>query len=307
MSLVSVRLKVERSPFRLAPAWALLAGVALASTWPRAAAADGWTFTTANVVLLALALLLVDPIWGGLWTQMLFFPQALAAPNPSSATPSLPYAQAQAPLTQLWQWLHDDDSERRGRNAGLSLLAMFLALAGVLALMKLIAPYPPVAGIVLATSLAVIALAVLGAAVQPAYPAGARLLGALVAVALPWLLGLELMGQATFYSTPAQPMWLLIAGFTFLAFAQEQMAANASSRQSGVLVALWPAATLASYAILVIGLVLVQEPWAAALAALAFCVPAVRMVRRGRGPAWVGAEPWHLLGLVLVVIALSLR
>lgn len=61
-SVVGLRMWLDGSPLRVAGAWTMLAGLV---------AAAGWMSWEAEALLaIVLALLLADPIWGGLWAQI---------------------------------------------------------------------------------------------------------------------------------------------------------------------------------------------------------------------------------------------
>ncbi len=306
MSFVSLRFTIKRDLFRLGPIWALLVGVALANTGATGDAGEATSpllgvFPAQYVALLILALFLVDMIWGGLWEHLLVFARSRGEVT-SPALPALPYAQATAPFTRLWSWLREEDG-RQGRDAGLGLAAVLLALAGIVALMILVAGDLPAGEAALAASVAVIILALLGAILYPAFPAATQLLAAAIGVGWPWLLGPNLLA----WQTLAPFMWLLIAGFVCLAFVQEVGGETPS-----------PTAALASYGVVLAALIWAAEPWAAVeeaslwtalnpallpawLAALIFSVPAWRLLR-GR-PA--GVARWHLLARVVIALSLA--
>lgn len=296
MSFVSLRFTIKRDLFRLGPIWALLVGVALANS-DRVGEA-----TPKYVALMILALILVELIWGGLWEHLLVLARSAGRDAVAALLPPLPYAQATAPFTRLWSWLREEEG-RPGRDAGLGLAAILLALAGVVALMFLVAGDLPAGEAALAASIAVIVLALVGAILDPAFPAATQLLAAAIGVGWPWLLGLNLLA----WQTLAPFMWLLIAGFVCLAFVEE-VGGEAPS----------PRAALASYGVILAALIWTAAPWAAVeevslwtalnpallpawLAALIFSVPAWRLVR-GR-PA--GVARWHLLALVVVALSLA--
>lgn len=294
MSSTSLRFSLERDLLRLGPAWALLAGVALgksAATSPPQA-----PFTAHDVALLVLALILVEPIWGGVGSQMSALAHSLAGARPAAAAslPPLPYAQPQAPLTRLWLWLRNDSGPGADRHShGFGLAAILLALIGVVALMLLLAA--PAGRAAMLSSLVVILLAGMGSLLHPAFPATAQLLFAAVAVALPWLLGLGLLAGQTAWPTPSPSMWLCIGGFTALAFAEEFRRSDGSGEGVRLL-----AISLACYGLVVGALIWVGAPWAAGLTALVFSIPAWRLIR-GRPQS---AGRWHLLALMTTTFAL---
>lgn len=60
-SVVGMRMWLDGSPLRLAGAWTMLAGLI---------AATGLSLSTESLLGVVLALLLADPIWGGMWAQV---------------------------------------------------------------------------------------------------------------------------------------------------------------------------------------------------------------------------------------------
>lgn len=60
-SLVGMRLWLDGSPLRVAGAWTMLAGLV---------AATGLAVSTESLLAVVMALLLADPIWGGMWAQV---------------------------------------------------------------------------------------------------------------------------------------------------------------------------------------------------------------------------------------------
>jgi hypothetical protein len=60
-SVVGMRMWLDGSPLRVAGIWAMLAGFV---------AAVGLSWETVSLLAVVLALLLADPIWGGLWAQV---------------------------------------------------------------------------------------------------------------------------------------------------------------------------------------------------------------------------------------------
>lgn len=282
MSSLSLRFTIERGLLRLGPAWALLAGAALG--WGQMAGVWGvGTSPLRWVVLLFLALALVELLWGGLWSQMQALSRSAMSYQPALAAPlpPWPYARPQAPLSRLWLWMANGEPSPQ---SGLGLGATLLAAAGATALMALV--YPAGSRVALASSCVVIVLAGMGAVLQPAFSGAARLLGAVVGVALPWLLGLSLWG----WQAPPPFLWLMIGGFTLLAFAEE------TSEE----VRLARLAAAVGYGAVIAGLTWAQQPWLAGLAALIFAVPGWRWWRGGPG----GVARWHWLGLVVVTVGL---
>lgn len=273
---ISLRFTFERGLLRLGPAWGLLAGAALA--WNDAAGVAS-PLRLAATLLVALAL--VEPVWGGAGSLMLALARSLAGIQPASMAltpPPLPYARPHAPLARLWLWLRNDGAGEDG----LSLMATLLAMAGAIALLFLLSPAAGRAALL--SSLVVIVLAVMGAALEPAYPATARLLGAAAGLALPWLLGLWLFGRQT--APPS--LWLLVGGFSLLAFAEEDEGSAPMPFGLG-------------YAAAAAALVWAGRPAAAGLVGLVCAVPAWRVWHGRRA----GVARWHWLALAVATMGLA--
>ena len=273
--ILDLRLWVGSSPWRLAPVWTLLAGLVLSGDW---------SFRPGNLARVLLALLLVEGLWGAIWGQMLVLSQVVfrgSWPITSTITPSWPYATTDAPLARLWRWLQGSEDGYLTRDVWIALVlagaaSVMLGRAAVLA------------------SVVVALLALAATAVYPLYPRLTRFLGALVTVALPWWLGMNLLtaGPTTWWPQPAQQaVWLLMAAFTLLAYAGEELAAGGSRAW------LW-----AGHVALVAVLVLAEERTAAIATAATLVVPSVRVGRSD--PGHVGR--WHLLALVVAVAILRL-
>lgn len=199
---LALRLWVADGPLRLAPLWCLLAGATLA--------AGGWPAAVGSIRLL-LAALLVEALWGGLWGQMQALPAARAG-DPAAALP-LPYAAGEAPLGRLWRWLQGETRSVWGRDAWLA-LAVALIVAAALGRAAVAATL-----VAAAATLVVAEAATLLVAVRPRRAAPTTMATALLAVALPWALGVQLVvadGDLTWPERTLLPVWLLAACFTLL-------------------------------------------------------------------------------------------
>lgn len=277
-TLVDLRLGLRRSLLRPAPGWALLAGLLLSS----------YALPDAPMQVLAgafLAFMLVDPVWGALWHHLLMVARQLAATT-VTITPPLPYAHERAPLARLWTWWRHEHT--LGGHATWLVLVPTLALSLVLGRPALVA-----SAIVLLVGLA-------AAAMRPVFPGSARVLAALVAIVMPWYVGLMLFAPAsaslwpvvTSETTPLASSvltWGLPLVLAWLVFFDEDLPVTASRRRwFGVFV---------GHVLLVGCLVVAGRPLLAGLIALVLLWPTLTLRRPGADPA-----PWHLLALLLIAV-----
>ncbi len=242
--LFGLRLSVSRYPWRIGPAWAVLAG-ALAAGAPISSG-------TALLRLLG-AVLLADAVWGGLWGMM-----ALGA---GRAQPEenwgLPYTQPGAPLLRLSRRLSELASGTgchellAGAILSLGLAALFGWVALLLAVMVLVC--------------AVWAQLVCERGRQPALP------HALLAVGLPWALGLVLAGPGSWFGPGPGPLALGLA-FTVLQWGAQR----ARLPGTGVGLGIW----FGQGAILAV-LAAARLPWAVCIAAALFLPPSWWLLRAG--------------------------
>lgn len=273
--ILDLRLWLGTSPWQLAPVWTFLAGLVLSGDW---------SFRAGDLARVLLALLLVEGLWGAIWGQMLALSQVAARgsePNVARTVPAWPYAGADAPLARLWRWFQGSEDGYLTRDVWI-----VLVLAGAASVM--------LGETAVLASVAVALLALAATAFAPVYPRVTRFLGALVTVALPWWLGMNILsaGPAAWWPQPAQQaVWLLMAAFTLLAFAGEELSAGGSHAW------LW-----AGHIALVAVLALAEERTAAVATAATLVVPSVRVGRNDR--EHLGR--WHLLALVVAVAVLRL-
>ena len=288
MSSLGLRFTIERGLLRLGPAWTLLAGAALGAMGGvgmgqgMGAGGEGMGQGMGEGM--------------GEGTSPLRGVRGLRGVR----MPRMPYAKAEAPLARVWLWLAEDEAP-----AGLGLAATLLAMAGATAMMLLV---QPAAGrVTVAASVVATALAVMGAVLQPAFPATTRLLGVAVGVALPWLLGMGLWG----WQAPPPFLWLLIAGFCLVAFA-EGMGEGRGDMGEGVGEGTSPLRGVGGvgvvggmgYVAVVGALVWAQQPLAAGVTALIFAVAGWRWLRGRPGGKPGAGGRWHLLGLFVATIGL---
>lgn len=227
---------------------------------------------------------MVEGLWGAIWGQILVLAQVAnrePAPGTAFGAPSWPYATADAPLARLWRWLQGSEDGYLTRDVWI-----VLVVAGAISV---------ILGRVAVLATVMVALLALAATVLfPLYPRLTRLLGAVVTVALPWWLGINLLASGQFHFWPQpdqQAVWLLMAAFTLLAFAGEELAAGGSQTW------LW-----VGHVALVAVLALTEERTAAIATAATLVVPSVRANRHD--PKYLGR--WHLLALAVAVAVLSL-
>ncbi|MCP4168784.1 MAG: hypothetical protein GY759_23205 [Chloroflexi bacterium] len=274
-SIIALRLWLNGSVLRLAPAWALLAGVLLAGSA---------SITTENMLQILLSILLVDAVWGAMWNQIqLLSARDVALPAAtlvSGAVSAIPYAQPSAPVTRFWLWLSGHGDSLLSRDVWLAFV-----MASVLALMLNHAA--------LYATLLVAVSALIGAFAIPALPSLTRFLGAVVGVGLAMWLGLSLFmseGGSLWPQADTSLAWLIGTAFTGLAFVWEEVRAGAPSGWVWV-----------SQGFLVGILLLFGEYGAAILAVAILIIPAVQLAKGG-APAM---GRWYLLLLLGVSLYLA--
>lgn len=192
--LVDVRLSVDRSIWRLGPAWAVVAG-ALASGLPLT--------TTMPVFRLVAAVVLADSAWGLLWRVAAAPPRRGGAEAPSHR--AMPYAWPGSPLARTVQYL-------RGMETGPG--SAFHWLAGGLSLTLALSLLLGAGALALSLVAAGIALAAWVRLQQNSRPAFCF---AILNLGLPWVLGMYLaqIGSGMLVAH-AQPGVLVVAGGFFL-------------------------------------------------------------------------------------------
>lgn len=283
--LVQLQISLSRVPWRLAPAWSVLAG---------AFAADAAFDNPALWLRVVAAVVLGDLAWGVLRRYV----QHPPASRQHAGTPVvvLPYAQPDAPLGSFVHALSLDGTDWRGALAG-----VIFALGGAL-LLGLPA---------LALSLAAVVVTVVAWALTRRGDVPAACF-ALLDVFLPFVLGLLAAGWLETGASVASLSWqplLVAAAFAVLQWGALRSTARvgASSFACGVLVVL----------VVLIGL---RMPWAAAMAAV-LLAPPLYWLSRNYGVAagvWgtpapgtqahsaassTWAAPWLMLALFIAALA----
>ncbi|MGE5603283.1 MAG: hypothetical protein ACM30E_09545 [Nitrososphaerales archaeon] len=279
--LVQLQISLSRVPWRLAPAWSVLAG-AFAAGQPLADPAL-WLRVVAAIVLGDLA-------WGILRRYVAASPGKVSPPDPIEI--ALPYAQPDSPVSALIRELSVGGTNWHGAFAGL-----ILALGGALLL-----GLPAFVLSLIAVLITVVAWAEARRGDAPAA------CFALLDVLLPFVLGMLAAGWSLHSPLAWQPL-LVGAAFTVLQWGVSKSAApNARGR---------PGRSLAPgvLAVLVV-LVGLAMPWAAAVAAVLLAPPLYWLGRDPAGPAAVSgttvrqaaslawAAPWLMLALFVAALAL---
>jgi len=197
-SVLGLRVWLARQPFRLAPAWATLAG-ALASGGLRWQRKDG--------LLLLLAIILADGLWGQLWT-LLVRQHSLASEGhaaPTARLLPLPYVVPESPVSRLWRWLGGDAGQRKETQPTAAWRALLMNLLFTVGLALLLGP----AALVM-TALALL-VASLARVLLPRRWGGA-LAQSLFEIGLAWLLGHLLFAG---FAWPVLPL-VVAAGYVLL-------------------------------------------------------------------------------------------
>jgi hypothetical protein len=257
--LIGLRVSAGRSLWRLGPGWAVLAG----------ALAGGVPLLAGDALLrLAGAIVLADPVWGAVWVPVAGCgPRWIVAPwghrDREREYWLLPYLQPVAPAARLRAML----PEARWHN----ILVAALLMAGLGALLGL----PALLLSLVALLVTFWALFGVQWDIQPALPR------ALLAVGLPWLVGMTL-GQGAqpllTGSAPAVPSLsaaglVLGAAFTLLEWGSQRACSSCDSRARGV----WTGELA-----IVLALVALRLPWTTAVVAVLLLPPAWYCLRAGR-------------------------
>ena len=191
-SVLKLRVWMSERLFGLAPAWALLAG---------ALSTGGLHWRREEILLLVGSVLLVDGLWGQLWTQL-----AGQTTEPSDSVEGqaglvapLPYAAPGSPLSNLWRWLVGSRGEKVGRQPAAGWRALLLSCLLTSGVALLLGPI----AVLLSAMAALLAAA---ARFIPHRTFAHRLAQGLFEMGLPWLLAHLVFGGLL------QPGWpLLIA------------------------------------------------------------------------------------------------
>lgn len=271
--LFSAQIWAEASFWRPAALWAGIAGVL----------SVGATVTTVNWQTLALALLLVDTLWGSLWRLAGGRAQSLALPPGSLRRRVwLPYLQPGSPAARIFSGDHQDVWPLAFRTA-LPAMALALLAAAVLGMEAIL------------LTCAVIVIAVAGWTARHAFGGIPALLAGVVSIGLPWLLLMRQMAPAGVEIEWLAPMTLLSC---WVLHYWGEMLILVDSRAVKAM-ALMGIAEIGVMTLLIV----VQAPlWLAGVAL--FFLPAWLTIARG---AQVGKrmQPLWLLALLLSALALG--
>lgn len=280
-SILGLRFSLSSSPWRLGPAWALLAGC-LAGQVP--------IWGGANLLSLCGSLLLADAVWGVFWRRTAsrsgVMPKRLQRAR-------LPYCTAESPMTSLMGGLSsgtDQDGETGWPG--------IFALLGATAVLSVLLGRPAMALSVLALLSAVAARLTWKRGKKPA------LLMALLGVAFPWALGASLDWTGDVRTDPGAlgASLALGAAFTVLAWSLHRVELSESGAPVWLI---WSAqiAVLATIAI-------VRAPMALAIVGGLLVVPCLWLSRQ-RYSRWEiadalrNSDPWWLA--LMMATALAVR
>jgi hypothetical protein len=195
-SVLRLRVSLSERLFSLAPAWAALAG---------ALATGGMHWRRDDILLLLGSILLVDGLWGQLWTQ-LAGQTATDSPDPVAGrrlVAPLPYATSESALSGLWRWVVGGRRDEQGDQPGATWRALLVACLLTFGFAAFLGP------VALVLSGVALLLAVFtGFLAKPGFVSG--LCQALFEIGLPWLLAHVLFGGLR------QPGWPLLIAVSYL-------------------------------------------------------------------------------------------
>jgi hypothetical protein len=277
--LLGMGLHLSNSPWRLGPAWAVLAG-ALASQAP--------LWGGEGLLRLGGSLLLADALWGILWRMPLSRQGTQAA---RQQRVGLPYANAQSPVAQLvsglrWEDVADTETGWQGVVAGLGLAAVLSVLLGSAAII-----------------LSFLAL-IVAVTVRLSVRAGREpvMMVALLSTGLPWVLGGALGGAGGMLSLGQMPDAGLVLGVAFTVLTWAVLKAG-SSASGGLAWPIW----IAQFGVMAV-LIAFSETYGMALAAGCFVAPCLWTSRssrhlQDRGAAVRNSSVWWLASMLAAALA----
>lgn len=260
-SLIGLRVWLSGSPWRPRPAWAVVAGAL-------AAGASPWR--QEDAVALLLLVFLADALWGGAWNLLGGRTGSFAGGADDGFSSPLPYTQPGSPVYRCMAWLHGPQG--RAWRDGAIALAWALFLAGL------------ISATALALTAAVGGLAILTHGMEEKRSLR-RLAAGLMAVGLPWALGLHLFGPWAWRQVLLGAFFTLLAAF-----------ANGAALRLGIGIA----------HIAVVGLLAWERlPLAAGGVGLLFCPPMLWVCQGMNGPSLLRrAGPWWLAALLCAAWAI---
>ncbi len=272
---ISLRLSVAGAPWRLSGGWLAAAGL-LAASGP--AALQGPLLTVALGVILA------EVLWGALWWQLA--PAHAWALNRARGRPALPYVQPGSPAGRLLGWPEPGPA------------AAMLRSGVPLAAVALLAAWPLGRFAVTLTVVVLLAVLLAMAARLAGLTGLARWLQVLVQVALPFALGVALLGAWA----PAPQSHFLLGlglGYTLLARAILPSAVDTPGRR------LWRMLLgAAGFALVVVVLLGARLLLAAGVAGLLAVAPLLLLARPDEHSARA-AQPWALAVVMLSAAAVG--
>jgi len=276
--LVRLHVGMARMPWRIGPAWSVLAG----------ALATGAPLATADALLrLAAAVVLADLAWGVLHR---FIPAQAGTVIGQAASPSVPYGQPAAPLTRFLLALAAGqkgalDEMRvawQGLFAGLVFTAVLSMLLGI----------PAIVLSLLAVGILWLARALVYRGNRPA------LCLALLDVGLPWLVGMSLTWRSLDAVLPVGMEWpavVLAMAFTMLQWGLHRARLAEDVRTGGM----W-----LGQAFVLIALIGLQQAWALGVTAVLFVPPSWRLAKRTEtGKTLIFSLLWWWAAMLLAAAA----
>jgi hypothetical protein len=272
---VSLRLWLAGTPWRLSGGWLLLAGLLAA------AGQQAWRGPWLPVLL---ALALAEVVWGALWWQIV--PTRAWPLHRARGRPALPYVQPASPAGRLMGWPEPGAAAAVAR-AGLPLAG----LAVVLAL--------PIGRVAVALTGAVLLAVLLGMTARQAGLTGlAGWLQALVQVALPFALGVSLLGQ---WPPAPQGAFLLGLGLGYTLLARS-LVQSSQQTVNGPLVHLLFAG--GGFAAILAVLLATGQSLAAGVVGLLAVAPLLLLARSDGSQTRV-AQPWLLAAVIVSSAAIG--
>lgn len=275
--LVSLRVWLAGSPWRLSGGWLALAGMV---------AAAGPALGQGPWLLLLLALALAEVLWGALWWQLV--PARRWPLHRAQHRPNLPYIQPASPAGRLLGWPEPGVAAAIARaGAPLAALALLLALA--------ISPL----ALLLTGAVCVLVLLAMIARRAGQY-AVVGWLYALVVAALPFALGVAI-GTRSQWPPTSMEAWLLglTLGYSLLAWALAPRSALPAARAPARLLM-----AAAGFVALLITLLASRLMLAAGVVGLLAAAPLLILAQaQGRQPA--AAQPWTLAAILVSAAALG--
>jgi hypothetical protein len=275
--LVSLRLWLAGSPWRLSGGWLAVAGLIVA------AGEEIWLGPWLPVLL---ALTLAEALWGALWWQLV--PAQRWPLHRAQHRPALPYIQPASPAGRLLGWPEPGVAAAITR-AGVPLIALALLVSVAIS---------PLA---VALTGAVALLVLLAMAARQAGLTGlVGSLYALVVAAMPFTLGVAL-GSGGQWPPAPQSAWLLGLGLGYCLLARALAPGDAQPAAGGLLRLLTAAAGFAALAVVLLASGRLLAAGAVGLLAAA---PLLLLARAdGRQPA--AAQPWMLAATLVSAAALG--